>query len=56
MRRHGVEESLWTNILGGEAAIWSEQTSEDDVLSKVNYEAQTRLFKRTTLYYYLSHT
>ena len=40
MRRHGVDENLWTNILGGEAAIWSEQTSEDDVLSKVNYEAR----------------
>merc|ERR1712110_190809 len=35
MRRHGVEESLWTNIMGGEAAIWSEQISEDDVLSKM---------------------
>ena len=35
MRRHGVDESHWGNILGGEAAIWSEQTSEGDVLTKV---------------------
>ena len=51
MRRHGVDENLWTNILGGEAAIWSEQTSEDDVLSKVNYEAPpVSLLKETSIY------
>ena len=42
MRKHGVDEALWENIMGGEAAIWSEQTSEDDVLSKVKYEAPCR--------------
>ena len=31
-----MDESLWGNILGGEAAIWSEQTSEGDVLTKVS--------------------
>ena len=35
MRRHGVNEARWGNILGGETAIWSEQTSEGDVLAKV---------------------
>ena len=44
MRRHGVDQDLWGNIMGGEAAIWSEQTSEDDVLSKVKYEAPNWAF------------
>ena len=39
MRRHGVDEARWGNILGGETAIWSEQTSEGDVLSKVKCRA-----------------
>ena len=35
MRKHGIDEEHWTNILGGETAIWTEQTSDGDVLTKV---------------------
>ena len=35
--KHNVEnlETAKNNILGGETALWTEQTSDGDVLSKV---------------------